>query len=257
MNKKMCFEAIKKCRLCATGFFSFFAKKFARRQRKSEYSGHHPSRFNSPQGRRGVVRVALLVCAMAVIVAFLLVYRNYFINHRQDDIQKAHDLFVNGESEDALKVLERRYAFDKNDKDIASQLAVYYFQAKKFDDFSKVVKNSDFDDPRIYTMQAYLARSSGDSEKAIEFYKKAIDLRPRSSNGYIDLSNYFQILGQADKALETVEAGLSYSPRSSTLNLLAANYSLEMNNTEQGKIYAKKVLELDSDNVRALEIIKI
>lgn len=257
MNKKMCFRVIKKCRSYATGFYGFFARKFIRKSGKTEYTERHPSNPNSLRGRRGLVRVTLLVCAMVVIVASLLVYRNYFINHRQDDIQKAHDLFVSGENEDALKVLERRYAFDKNDKEVASQLAVYYFQAKKFDDFSRVVKNSEFDDPRIYTMQAYLARSSGDSEKAIEFYQKAIDLRPRSSNGYIDLANYYRVLGEIEKALETVESGLDHITRSSTLNLLAANYSLEMNNTEQGKIYAKKVLDIDSDNQRALEIIKM
>jgi tetratricopeptide (TPR) repeat protein len=196
-----------------------------------------------------------VVVSVLVLAAVLNFYSNKKFDQEKDrDLQTAFIEIENGNPEEAIKILEARHSRDKSDRETARRLAEYYFRGKKYAEFEDMVFNYDFQDGQIFTMRAYIARSNGEQEKALEYYKEAIKLQPGYSSYYVNLANYYQILNQAGLALETIKDGLNYHPKSSTLNLFASNCALELGDKALAKIYAQKVLEFDSKNNRAQEI---
>lgn len=53
---------------------------------------------------------------------------------------------------------------------------------------------------------------AGEYGKAIDFYQRSLNIRPRDPNVETDLASCFHYLGQDDKAIETLDNVLSYSP---------------------------------------------
>ncbi|MFA5158037.1 MAG: hypothetical protein WC451_02530 [Patescibacteria group bacterium] len=201
--------------------------------------------------------VSFLLITIMIVTALVLhnISDRKFAERKDNDLLAAYNYAESGKLDESIKLLEKRHDFDPNDKSISKQLAIYYFQAKKYDQFEKIVNEAKLEVAQIYTMKAFIARGAGEEGKALEYYNKAIELQPRTSNNYVDLANYYQILGRTGDALNTIKNGLNYNPKSSILNLLAANYSLELADLANAKIYAEKTLQIDEDNKRAIEII--
>ena len=66
--------------------------------------------------------------------------------------------------------------------------------------------------PEFQTQIANLYYDLGQYEKAAEFYRRSLNLRPEEPDAETDLAICLHYLGQDDKALETLDRVLKYSP---------------------------------------------
>lgn len=194
----------------------------------------------------------LIIAASAVAILY---YKKEYRESRSADIQKANELFESGKGAEAIDLLKDRYDANKSDKIVAKQLAGLYFQNQNYDEFLTLATDAKLDDSQTYAMLAFVARTRSESDKAIDYYNKAISKSPRSISAYITLAGYYQVLNDKENALKTVVSGLNYITQSSTLYLLAANYSLDLGDKTAAKNYASKALEIDNGNKRAKEIL--
>lgn len=194
-----------------------------------------------------------------VIICGFMSYNSAEKNNQNKDLdlQAAYVKIEEGNSEEAIKILEGLYLVNKSDTELAKRLAEYYFRGKKYLEFETLVNRYDFQDGQIYTMLAYVSRSNGDQEKTLEYYKKAIEIQPRYATFYVNLANYYLVINQPQNALDTVKQGLNNNPKSSILNLLASNCALSLGDKKLAKDYAQTVLDYDKDNKRALEILSM
>jgi len=199
--------------------------------------------------------ITLLAVLLVAAIVSAVVSKKQFRESKTTDLQTAYTLSESGQRDKAIELLKDRYDADKSDKQVAKQLATYYFQNKQYEEFAKIVEKADLNDTQVLTMRAFVSRGKGEVDNTINFYREAIKTSPRSGSAYANLINYYQVLGQNDKALEVAKEGINYLPQSGTLNLLASTISLQLGDKAAAKEYAQKVLEVDSENARAKEII--
>lgn len=195
------------------------------------------------------------VVIIALISSYFLISERKFKENKDSDINSAYVLSEAGKGSEATVLMEERYSRDKNDEKIAKLLSTLYFQNKQYSKFKDLVASANISDSGTYTMLAYISRAEGNQEETIGYYNKAIELSPQGISVYVNLANYYQILGQIDKAMEIVKNGLNINPRSTNLNILAANFALTLGDKNAAKEYARKVLELDKNNQRAKTIL--
>ena len=202
-----------------------------------------------------ILLFSLPILFVGATTVTVLYFKQKYHEAKITDMQKANELFESGKKDEAIELLKDRFDVDGSDKTVAKQLAELYFRSQNYDDFSALVSQAKLDDCQTFIMMAFVARSRGESDKAIEYYNSAIKKSPRNISAYVTLAGFYQVLGDEKNALETIKSGLNYITRSSTLYLLAANYALDLGDKSAAKNYASKALEIDKGNQKAKEIL--
>lgn len=129
----------------------------------------------------------------------------------------------------------------------------------------------------------------GEYEKAIEEFKKAIELQPNYGDAYHNLGNTYQQIGKIDMAIENYQKALQFNPRlwqsrqnlaviyfgqekfkeaseemqkaieispaNPNLRLVSAIIYLKMGQKDEARAALEKTLELDPENMKAKELL--
>jgi protein O-mannosyl-transferase len=95
-----------------------------------------------------------------------------------------------------------------------------------------------------------------DYAKAIEEFKKAIEINPNYADAYHNLGNTYQQVGQLDAAIENYQKALEFNPNlwQSYQNLAAISF--DAGDSSKALEYIKKALEVDPQNQQLQENLK-
>lgn len=86
-------------------------------------------------------------------------------------------------------------------------------------------------------------------EKALFYYKKAIDLKYEGSKVYIFVSNVYKEMKDTAQALETLKTGISAEPKDNgALMVELINYYLNSNKTDEALSYLNLAIQNDPSN---------
>ena len=89
----------------------------------------------------------------------------------------------------------------------------------------------------------------GNSFKAIEAYKTAIEAQPQSGLGYFYLGALYERIGQRQKAYEVLKKSVELDDKNAdTLNYLGYMYAEDGIMLDQAQMFIEKALEMDPDN---------
>jgi tetratricopeptide (TPR) repeat protein len=103
-------------------------------------------------------------------------------------------------------------------------------------------------DTVIYYNAALAARNAGNHEKAIEFFKKAIDLGYGGSDAYYLLKTEYIAVNDSNAALKALEEGYEKYPDTTLLLIELVNYCLTSGDTEQGLRYLELAQQKEANN---------
>ena len=97
---------------------------------------------------------------------------------------------------------------------------------------------------------------NGDYKEAIEFGESIAKEYSQDSDYYFIMGSIYYILEDAPNAMSYFEKALSLNPNDAETLLLKANVHAFLKEVEQVKDCCQKILEFDSDNAEAKNILK-
>ena len=208
----------------------------------------------------------MIICALAFIVLAALAGATYLAFDRlglaslvksffaKDSLQ-TDELFY-GEDADrqaALIAIERRYAKDRNNKELSTKLASYYFELGQYEDFKRIVSEGKITSPTLLNTMAHRLALDGDIEQAEQYYQKAIEGGATGST-YVNYAYFHLNRGNLDQAIGIAQEGWQKYPTSAKLGCALASLYLKKGDKDKAKEYARAVLEFDGDNEMAKEL---
>ena len=103
-------------------------------------------------------------------------------------------------------------------------------------------------DTIIYYNAALAARNAGDHEKAIEFFRKAIDLGYGGSDAYYLLKTEYIAVNDSNGALKVLQEGYEKYPDTTLILIELVNYYLTSGDTEEGLKYLELAEQKEANN---------
>ena len=94
-------------------------------------------------------------------------------------------------------------------------------------------------------------KSQGNADKAIDSYKKAIEINPNNSEAYCNMGNALQDQGKSEKAVEAYQKALSIEPNSTDAYNNLGNVFQKQDKLEASIKAYQKALKLNPSNVQA------
>lgn len=171
---------------------------------------------------------------LVILVISLLSVRTFVRNFDWKDnlTLYSHDIQLNKDSYSLERALAFAYA-EKGD----FKKAEYYIQRS-----TKLA-------PQFTNWNFYgvLYEKTGDKEKSIYYYKKAME--QRKYYAYENLGRLLSVSGRHKEALEVAKVGLKYYPKNSQLWRVLAVSEYFLGNQKEGAEAAKKAFEITQDKV--------
>ena len=96
-----------------------------------------------------------------------------------------------------------------------------------------------------------------DWTNAIDYYKKAINLKPNYAQSYLGLAQSYSHINDYQNALSSINKYFSYNKNSSLAYALRAEYNLNLGNITQAQDDIKKALEIEENMTYLLTEAKI
>jgi len=115
----------------------------------------------------------------------------------------------------------------------------------------KVLKKLAPESPQVIQLQAALARKDGDQERALALFQKAQELKPGTA-GMINLLQQYDLMADSEGALALLESWSESNASDTTAKGLLALRLQEQGDTDSAIAKYEEFLELDPDNVAAL-----
>lgn len=104
--------------------------------------------------------------------------------------------------------------------------------------------------PELYVMQGQLAESQGQSEKALESYKKAIQVEPNNLGALVSMARYHERKGDTKQAIEFFQKASTVNPNDAAVhNDLGLAYA-KAGNAAAARDSLNKAISLDGKEVR-------
>ncbi|OXB59352.1 hypothetical protein ASZ78_016093, partial [Callipepla squamata] len=126
--------------------------------------------------------------------------------------QVARSLFLLGKHKAAIEVYNEAAKLDEKDWEISHNLGVCYMYLKHFnkarDQLNNALEMNRHD--RTYMMLGKIHLLEGETEKAIEVYKKAVEFSPENTDLLTKLGLIYLQLGDYQKAFEHLGKALTY-----------------------------------------------
>jgi tetratricopeptide (TPR) repeat protein len=185
----------------------------------------------------------------------------------QDNIIEARKLNRQGlaalDSSDlvsAMKFFKAAQQLDTANINYRYQIATVHFLKKDFKQSLRVLQplltHRDIS-PNMIRLTANNYDNLGQQDKAIEYYKKGIELAPNDGKFYHDLGNIYLMRKQKDLAAEFFEKGIEMDNKFSSNYYWACKSLLSSSNYWWGLIYGEIFLNLERNSARTYEISKL
>jgi len=127
----------------------------------------------------------------------------------------------------------------------------YKSSLKAFENILRISETSVYEgyiDTIVIYNTALAARNAGDHKKAIEYFRRAIDLNYGGSDAYYLLKTEYIALEDSNAAIITLEEGFNKYPDTTLLLIEIVNYYLTSGNAEKGLQYLELAQEQEASN---------
>ena len=117
-----------------------------------------------------------------------------YMENKKELIDQSIDLLAKGEFKSAAELLEKICIEDEKNIELIKNLGLCYINTENFEKASAAFKKALSIEPKDATALFYLANCDdklGFEDKAIEEYKKVIELRDEFFEAYKNLRHYF------------------------------------------------------------------
>ncbi len=160
----------------------------------------------------------------------------------------------------AMKFFKAAQQLDTANINYRYQVATVHFLNKDFKQSLRVLQpllaHRDVS-PNIIRLVANNYDNLGQQEKAIDYYKKGIELAPNDGKFYTDLGNIYLMRKQKDLAAEFFEKGIEMDSKFSSNYYWASKSLLGSGNYWWGLLYGEIFLNLERNSSRTYEISKL
>jgi tetratricopeptide (TPR) repeat protein len=102
-----------------------------------------------------------------------------------------------------------------------------------------------------YFQLAKLFSEKDEIEKAMEYYKKALDIEPLLKEAILGMNDLYERTGKLDMAAEQMKEACSLFPDDTDIHLRGAQLCITTNNFDEAKNHLIKVTEAEPMNVKA------
>lgn len=109
-------------------------------------------------------------------------------------------------------------------------------------------------DTVIYYNAGLAAEGSGNFDKAVKYYQKAIDLKFGNGRPYLDLAKLYKKQNDIDKYLYTLKEGLAFYPENTEIVNELINYYLSVSDVDNALLFVNKALKSQPDKTELLFI---
>ncbi len=104
--------------------------------------------------------------------------------------------------------------------------------------------------PELYVMQGQLAESQGQGDKALESYKKALEVEPNNPGALVSLARFYERKGDSTQAIQYFQKASTANPSDASIhNDLGLAYS-KAGNAAAARDSLNKAISLDGKEVR-------
>ena len=102
---------------------------------------------------------------------------------------------------------------------------------------------------------ARLHAEKGDTEKAMIFYRKVLDVQPLSREALLELSSLYEGMGDFDKAIEQIKEAVGLFPQEAEVLLRCAEIHIAVKRFDEAKEYLKDITGMEPANIRARKLL--
>jgi Flp pilus assembly protein TadD len=149
---------------------------------------------------------------------------------------------------------------NNHDNDYYFNLGIRELDSGNFDKaihaFEKAIKRNPAD-PRIYNNLGIAYELARDYEKARSAYEKAIEINPESSSILNNLAGLSLLEGKPHDAALLFDSAISADPLYIEPYMNIARMFIEMREFASAEPYVRKVLEIESENAEALNLLGV
>ncbi|MFC1561312.1 tetratricopeptide repeat protein [Candidatus Latescibacterota bacterium] len=149
---------------------------------------------------------------------------------------------------------------NNNDKDYYFDLGIRELDSGNFDKairaFEKAIHKNP-NDPRLYNNLGIAYELTQDFEKARSAYEKAIEINPEDSSVLNNLAGLSLLEGKPHDAALLYDSAISADPLYIEPYINIARMFIEMREFSPAEPYVRKVLEIEPDNAEALNLLGV
>jgi tetratricopeptide (TPR) repeat protein len=178
------------------------------------------------------------------------------------------------DKQDVYKTTMKEIKFDNYGKFIKERIfdTVAYERALTSEEKAKFDANSILKEARLQTKDATKELIIGDADtayrrgsayndakqydKAIPWFKRAVELKPDYGMAYIGLAYAYQETGQEELAIPNYEKGISFEPKFKAVYAPLVFYYMKKENVDRAYKYAKEACQLDPANPGINKVVK-
>lgn len=162
--------------------------------------------------------------------------------------------------DEAIKLLEEAQLLDSDNIDYPYEIAYAYTAKKEYKKASDILEqllNHKNVRDQVYQMLGNAYDYQGLPDKAMEIYKKGIELFPKSGVLYLEMGNMSVAKKEYNKALASYEKGIEVQPTFPSNYYWAAKLFCNSEEEVWGVIYGEIFMNLERTTQRTAEISKL
>lgn len=173
------------------------------------------------------------------------------------DFALAELLFSSNQAQRAVifyeKLLEEQEKI--NGVSILERLAESYSLIGKYEEALYYFDKIDDENPHRYFKHGYVAYQANEVERAIQLWKKTLEIDPHYFPVYYELANVYKNENRLEEAFKVIKEGLSYDEFDKRLYYLAGEISLQLGNEQEAINYLEEAVLLDEDYKEAIMLL--
>ena len=127
----------------------------------------------------------------------------------------------------------------------------YAASLKAFENIMEVSKTRVYEgyvDTIVVYNAALAAKNAGQHDKAIQYFRKSIDMNYGGSVAYYLLKSEYNIINDSVNVIKTLEEGFKKYPDTSLILIEIVNYYLTIGDVDQGLTYLERAEKLETNN---------
>ena len=156
----------------------------------------------------------------------------------------ADSLSKDGNKEKLIEIYEKILALSPSNIPLRTKVAEFY---------SKEGFTSE--SAQQYCHLANLFSEKNDIEKAMQYYKKALDIQPTLKEALVGMNYLYERTGNLDKAFEQINKATNLFPDDVEILFRYAQLCLETNKSDEAQALLLKIVEIEPMNVKARRLL--